>query len=136
MPNLPGFTREETARKLNISMRQLATLQSTGRLKPKKDKDGILRFTRASVHEEMDARRLKEHDRRGLGRLAAEVFRLLEDGKGLADIVIAVQAIPEDVEKLHAQWTRLKGITTSSQPCIRCKNASARFCGGCVEETH
>jgi DNA-binding transcriptional MerR regulator len=103
-PIKKGFwLRARVARELGVHITRVRQLEKAGRLKPAIDKDGVRLYDPRAVRAFV-----KQRPPRVLvqGELASKVFRMLDDGHSLKQIVIDLKLPPETVRKLHDEYRR------------------------------
>jgi hypothetical protein len=138
------LTRKKAAAELGISIRRLRDFEREGRLRPRGRKG------HRRLYDEVELARFQKE--RGYipkikvaepgkvptyfvhGDDAARIFAMLNDGADLVSIVIELRIHPDAVEQTAERWRKLKkadrGLPVPT--CAKCKQNSARFCGGCA----
>jgi protein involved in temperature-dependent protein secretion len=87
-------------------------------LRPEQDERGVWWFDAAEVEELARAGTARQRSagvrgRENAGASAARVFRLLAEGQGLREIVVATKQTPERVRELYRQW--MVGLSEGEQ---------------------
>ena len=102
------LTRAEVAARLGISTSSVRRLEGV-HLHPVQDDRGTWRFDSAELDRVPRRAQLQRNASRrrnapSAGQIAARVFRMLEAGEGLNEIVIAARQPPALVRQLHREW--------------------------------
>ena len=101
-PPPDGLTRSQVARQLGVGVTAVHYMRLRGDLRPKRDAAGVWRYDPADVIRAAASRGV-----RGLktaGDLAAEAFRMFDQGGELKDIVSALRVTPAEVRRLYKEW--------------------------------
>jgi hypothetical protein len=101
-PPPEGLTRAEVARQLGVGVTAVHHMRLRGDLRPKRDAAGVWRYDPADVIRAAAIRGV-----RGLktaGDVAAEAFRMFDQGGELKDIVSALRITPAEVRRLYKEW--------------------------------
>jgi hypothetical protein len=99
-----GLTRAQVARQLGTTTTTVHRMRLRGELHPKRDADGVYHYDPAEVIRVAARRGLP--DRYTAGQVAAQAFRMFDQGGELREIVMALQVTPEEVFRLYALWQR------------------------------
>ena len=97
-----GLTRSQVARQLGVGVTAVHHMRLRGELRPKRDAGGVWRYDPADV-----IRAAANRGVRGLhtaGDVAAEAFRMFDQGGELKDIVSALRITPVEVRRLFKDW--------------------------------
>jgi hypothetical protein len=97
-----GLTRSQVARQLGVGVTAVHHMRLRGDLRPKRDTAGVWRYDPADV-----IRVAANRGVRGLksaGDIAAEAFRMFDQGGELKDIVSALRITPAEVRRLYKEW--------------------------------
>ncbi len=97
------LTRSVVARILGCSVAMVRWFEKHGRLHPTKDPNRVRRFNHAEV-EALRCERLGRLPRSTSGTLAAEVFRLIGEGRTFAEVVVETKQEPERIRELWKQY--------------------------------
>jgi hypothetical protein len=90
------------ARQLGVGVTAVHHMRLRGDLRPKRDAVGVWRYDPADV-----IRAAANRGVRGLrtaGDVAAEAFRMFDQGGELKDIVSALRVTPAEVRRLYKEW--------------------------------
>ena len=101
-PPPDGLTRVQVARQRGVGVTAIHHMRLRGELRPKRDAAGVWRYDPADV-----IRAAANRGVRGLktaGDVAAEAFRMFDQGGELKDIVSALRITPADVRRLFRDW--------------------------------
>src|SRR5215831_2828002 len=101
-PPPDGLTRVQVARQLGVGVTAVHHMRLRGELRPKRDAAGVWRYDPADV-----IRAAANRGVRGLktaGDVAAEAFRMFDQGGELKDIVSALRITPAEVRRLYKEW--------------------------------
>ncbi len=101
-PPPDGLTRSQVARQLGVGVTAVHHMRLRGDLRPKRDAAGVWRYDPADVIRAAASRGV-----RGLktaGDVAAEAFRMFDQGGELKDIVSALRVTPAEVRRLYKEW--------------------------------
>ena len=104
-----ALTRKQVADLLGVSVFKVRTLERKGELHPVV-RDGTNFFTRAEVNALLQTasperrRGSRPIDPRTDGEIAAEVFKLFDEGKALSEIVRIAAVVPERVRALYEEY--------------------------------
>jgi len=101
-PPPDGLTRIQVARQLGVGVTAVHHMRLRGELRPKRDAGGVWRYDPADV-----IRAAANRGVRGLktaGDVAAEAFRMFDQGGELKDIVSALRVTPAEVRRLYKEW--------------------------------
>src|SRR5258708_6200726 len=97
-PTVDGLTRVQVARQLGVGVTAVHHMRLRGELRPQRDAGGVWRYDPADV-----IRVAAKRGVRGLrtdGDVAAEAFRMFDQGGELKDIVSALRITPAEVRRL------------------------------------
>ncbi len=99
------LTRKQVAERLGVSLSKVRTMEGK-ELHPTRD-NGVNYFAVAEVDAlaRAGAAPVKKKGALTDGQLAARVFRLLDAGKNLRDIVIELEESPERIRALYREWS-------------------------------
>lgn len=97
------MTRQEVAATLGVSIATVRRLEGT-KLRPIQDDRGRWHFDRREVEGLAAQRPARAERAHHDGELAAQVFLMLGEGRGLRHIVTTQRVAPEVVRKLYAEW--------------------------------
>ena len=101
-PPPDGLTRSQVARQLGVGVTAVHHMRLRGDLRPKRDAAGVWRYDPADV-----IRAAANRGVRGLktaGDVAAEAFRMFDQGGELKDVVSALRVTPAEVRRLYKEW--------------------------------
>jgi hypothetical protein len=101
-PPPEALTRAQVARQLGVGVTAVHHMRLRGDLRPKRDAAGVWRYDPADVIRAAASRGV-----RGLktaGDVAAEAFRMFDQGGELKDIVSALRITPTEVRRLYKEW--------------------------------
>jgi hypothetical protein len=101
-PPVDGLTRSQVARQLGVGVTAVHHMRLRGELRPQRDAGGVWRYDPADV-----IRVAAKRGVRGLrtdGDVAAEAFRMFDQGGELKDIVSALRITPAEVRRLFKEW--------------------------------
>ena len=101
-PPPDGLTRSQVARQLGVGVTAVHHMRLRGVLRPRRDAGGVWRYDPADVIRAAAIRGV-----RGLkspGDVAAEAFRMFDQGGELKDIVSALRITPAEVRRLFKEW--------------------------------
>ncbi len=101
-PQPDGLTRSQVARQLGVGVTAVHHMRLRGDLRPSRDASGAWRYDPADVIRAAALRGV-----RGLktaGDVAAEAFRMFDQGGELKDIVSALRITPAEVRRLYKEW--------------------------------
>ena len=101
-PPVDGLTRSQVARQLGVGVTAVHHMRLRGELRPQRDAGGVWRYDPADV-----IRVAAKRGVRGLrtdGDVAAEAFRMFDQGGELKDIVSALRVTPDEVRRLFKEW--------------------------------
>jgi len=101
-PPPDGLTRSQVARQLGVGVTAIHHMRLRGELRPTRDAGGVWRYDPADV-----IRAAAKRGVRGLktqGDVAAEAFRMFDQGGELKDIVSALRITPAEVRHLYKEW--------------------------------
>lgn len=94
------FSRAQAAGALGVSDSTLRKWHSQKLFVPAHQREGTYLYTAKQIAER---RKLQN------GKLAGLAFRLFEQGCSAVETVIELEAPPEAIAKLHAEWVKLSG---------------------------
>jgi hypothetical protein len=97
------LTRKQVADRLGVSISKVRTMEGK-ELHPIVE-DGVNYFTPAEVDALSRRAPAKAKSTLSDGQLAARVFRLLDAGKNLRDIVTELEEPPERIRALYREWS-------------------------------
>jgi hypothetical protein len=97
-----GLTRSQVAHQFGVSVTAVHRMRMRGDLHTKRDGDGVWHYDPAEVIRAAAARGSPRQ--RTPGQLAADAFRMFDEGGELKDIVMAQQITPEEVRRLYREW--------------------------------
>jgi hypothetical protein len=109
-----GLTRSQVARQLRTSITTVHRLRITGELRAHRDAAGVWRYELAEIARVAAKRGVP--GARTPGEIAAQVFRMLDQGAGLREIVMMVKVVPEEVRRLYRDY---KTSLYAEQPARR-----------------
>lgn len=92
------FSRNQAAEALGIAGSTLRAWQTSRRLVPALQREGIWLYTKEQLDREL---------RKPQGELAAKCFGLFEEGLSAVAVVMQLQVEPAIVEELHTAWVRM-----------------------------
>jgi hypothetical protein len=101
-PSPDGLTRSQVARQLGVGITAVHHMRLRGELRPTRDAAGAWRYDPADV-----IRAAAKRGIRGLhtqGDVAAEAFRMFDQGGELREIVSALRVTPDEVRRLYRDW--------------------------------
>jgi hypothetical protein len=101
-PPVDGLKRAQVARQLGVGVTAVHHMRLRGELRPQRDASGAWRYDPADV-----IRVAAKRGVRGLntdGDVAAEAFRMFDQGGELKDIVSALRITPDEVRRLFQDW--------------------------------
>ena len=101
-PSAHGLTRSQVARQLGTTVTTVHRMRLRGELHPKRDAVGVYHYDPAEVIRAAAARGTP--GRLTAGQIAANAFRMFDQGGELKDIVMALQITPEEVFRLYRLW--------------------------------
>jgi hypothetical protein len=104
------LTRKQVAIRLQVSTSSVRRLEGT-RLHPQQDERGVWWFDPSDVESLADegsvrqrAASTRKHSNTTAGEVAARIFVMFAEGKGLRDIVVTARQPPERVRALFREW--------------------------------
>ena len=101
-PPPDGLTRSQVARQIGVGVTAVHHMRLRGELRPTRDAAGAWRYDPADVIRASSKRGI-----RGLktqGDVAAEAFRIFDQGGELREIVSALRVTPDEVRRLSKDW--------------------------------
>jgi DNA-binding transcriptional MerR regulator len=101
-PPADGLTRSQVARQLGVGVTAVHYMRLRGELRPKRDASGVWRYDPADVIRAAATRGVR--NLRTAGDVAAEAFRMFDQGGELKDIVSALRITPAEVRRLYKDW--------------------------------
>ena len=101
-PPPDGLTRSQVARQLGVGVTAVHHMRLRGDLRPKRDAGGVWRYDPADVIRAAANRGVR--NLRTAGDVAAEAFRMFDQGGELKDIVSALRITPAEVRRLYKEW--------------------------------
>jgi len=101
-PPPDGLTRSQVARQLGVGVTAVHHMRLRGELRPKRDVAGVWRYDPADVIRAAANRGVR--NLRTAGDVAAEAFRMFDQGGELKDIVSALRITPAEVRRLYKEW--------------------------------
>ena len=101
-PPPDGLTRSQVARQLGVGVTAVHYMRLRGELRPKRDASGVWRYDPADVIRAAATRGVR--NLRTAGDVAAEAFRMFDQGGELKDIVSALRITPAEVRRLYKDW--------------------------------
>jgi len=97
-----GLTRSQVAHQLGVGVTAVHRLRVNGELHPQRDDAGVWRYDPADVIRAAATRGVR--NLRTAGDVAAEAFRMFDQGGELKDIVSALRVTPAEVRRLYKEW--------------------------------
>ena len=101
-PPSDGLTRSQVARQLGVGVTAVHYMRLRGELRPKRDAGGVWRYDPADVIRAAATRGVR--NLHTAGDVAAEAFRMFDQGGELKDIVSALRITPAEVRRLYKDW--------------------------------
>jgi hypothetical protein len=95
------FTRREAAARYGVDEKTIRNAERAGTLTPYTDDRGVIRYLATDLASWAASRRTKTMSR---GQLESEVFRALDAGKRLKDVMIEYSLTTRELERLHRAW--------------------------------
>ena len=138
-PDTSGWmTRQESANFLGVSVTTIANYERCGKLNPRYDYRATNGFEqRVTVYDPKQLAPLRKYASptrekiKDPGELAASCFELLDQGRTLREIVVALRETPEQISTLRESWLDAGGsaltITPLAKECF--EKAVGKFSG-------